>query len=412
MRVKMTFAVLAMATLALALPATSTAHRTVTVHSGESIQAAIDAAKPGTTIKVEEGTFAEALTIDKDGIELVGAGRKKTNLVPPPGPPTDCVFAPAGICVTDAADPDHQVRDVEVSHLSVKGFVFGMFFFNTKNGEITRTIASDNDAYGIFVNNSTGATIARNVTANDGEAGIYVGDSENADATVLKNVAYENTFGVFIRDAAHGKVLKNKTFSNCAGILFLNTDETAGPPDQAGPALDAQDWLAQGNLAAANNKACPGDPEEGEPPFGGVGIAVFSALDVRLIDNGVYGNKSSAAPDPNGIPSAGILVFGDPTFKPASGTRVGFNQALGNSTDIVWDEQGEGNKFFANDCLTSQPDGLCEDPDVEGDDNGDHGDDGGHDGGGDHHGDKHHKKNQKHHTSKHKNKKHYKHHDD
>ena len=55
MRVKMTFAVLAMATLALALPASSTAHRTATVKAGESIQAAIDAAKPGTTIKIEAG---------------------------------------------------------------------------------------------------------------------------------------------------------------------------------------------------------------------------------------------------------------------------------------------------------------------------------------------------------------------
>ena len=215
-------------------------------------------------------------------------------------------------------------------------------------------------------------------------------------------------------------MLKNKTFSNCAGILFLNTDETAVPPGQTpGTPLDAEDWLAQGNLAAANNKVCPGDPEEGEPPFSGVGIAVFSAIDVRLIDNGVYGNKSSVAPDPNGIPSAGILVVGDPTFKPASGTKVGFNQALGNDPDIFWDEQGDGNKFFANDCLTSHPDGLCEDPDVQGDDNGgDHGDGGGHHGGDNHHGDKHHKKSKKHNRSakhkngKHKNKKHYKHHDD
>ena len=91
MRVKMTFAVLAMATLALALPASSTAHRTVTVHSGESIQAAIDAAKPGTTIKVEEGTYAEALTIDKDGIELVGEdGRRRISSRPPARPPTAC----------------------------------------------------------------------------------------------------------------------------------------------------------------------------------------------------------------------------------------------------------------------------------------------------------------------------------
>jgi hypothetical protein len=402
-----------MATLALALPASSTAHRTLNVKSGESIQAAIDAAKPGTTIKIEAGTYSEALRIDKDGIELVGEGRKKTNLVPPAGPPTDCVFAPAGICVNDADDPNHIVRDVEISHLSVKGFVFGIFYFNTEDGEITRVIASDNEAYGIFVNDSTGAKISRNVTANDGEAGIYVGDSPNADATVWKNVAYENTFGVFIRDAAHGKVLDNKTFSNCAGILFLNTDETTGggpPGTPPPPVIDAKDWLAQGNLAAANNNTCPGDEEEGEPPFGGVGIAVFSALDIRLIDNGVYGNKVTVAPDPNGIPSAGILVAGDPSFIPASGAKVGFNQALGNATDIVWDEQGNGNSFFANDCLTSQPDGLCDDSDHSGDHHGDNGD---HKGGDDHHGDRHDKKSKKHKRSKHKNKKRYKqHHDD
>ena len=68
----------------------------------------------------------------------------------------------------------------------------------------------------------------------------------------------------------------------------------------------------------------------------------------------------------------GIVVVGDPG-KASTGTKVGFNTAFGNTTDIVWDQQppgGAGNRFFGNDCLTSDPDGLCEDPD----DNGDHGD--------------------------------------
>ena len=412
MRVKMTFAVLAMATLALALPATSTAHRTVTVHSGESIQAAIDNAKPYTTIKIEAGTYSEELRIDKDGIELVGDGRKKTNLVPPSGPPTDCVFAPAGICVADTADPSHTVKDVEISHLSVKGFIFGMHFFSTKNGEVTRTVASDNAGYGIFFTDSTGGTIARNVTGNDGEAGIYYGDSPNANATIWKNVSYGSAFGVFVRDAAHGTVLKNKTFSNCVGILFLNSDETDVPPGQTpGTPIDAKDWLAQGNLAAANNEVCPGEGDE--PSAGGIGIGVDSAVDIRVIGNGVYGNKAEL-PAGNPIPSAGIAVLGDPAFQPSTGTKVGFNQVLGNGLDIFWDQQpagGGGNKFFANDCLTSQPDGLCEDTDVDGDDNGgdnggDHGEDGGHKGGDNHHGDNHHGDN---HHKKHKSKKHRKH---
>ena len=65
----------AMATLAalvaVGLPATAAADDVVQVREGESIQAAIDAAAPGTTIKVR-GDHAEQVWIDKDGIELIG----------------------------------------------------------------------------------------------------------------------------------------------------------------------------------------------------------------------------------------------------------------------------------------------------------------------------------------------------
>src|SRR5687768_410600 len=94
MRVKMTIAVAALAALLLGLPASSYANRTVEVEAGESIQAAIDKAKPYTTIEIEEGTYKESLTISKDGIKLVGEGRKKTHIVPPEPlvPDVGCVF--------------------------------------------------------------------------------------------------------------------------------------------------------------------------------------------------------------------------------------------------------------------------------------------------------------------------------
>src|SRR5256885_13985976 len=70
-------------TLALArtLARASTAGAgTVVAHSGESIQAAVDAAPAGTTIRVEPGTYHEAgdtraVTVTKEGIRLVGAAR-------------------------------------------------------------------------------------------------------------------------------------------------------------------------------------------------------------------------------------------------------------------------------------------------------------------------------------------------
>src|SRR3989454_5215494 len=73
--------------LALALAGGSTAAaKTVVVHSGKSIQAAIDAAPAGTTIRVEPGTYHEtgdtrAITVTKAGIRLIGAARRKHPVV-------------------------------------------------------------------------------------------------------------------------------------------------------------------------------------------------------------------------------------------------------------------------------------------------------------------------------------------
>jgi hypothetical protein len=422
----MTFAVSAMAVLALAVPASSAAHRTVTVHSGESIKAAIDKAKEDTTIKVEAGTYAESLRIEKDGIKLIGAGRKLTKIVAPattPGEGEGCVDRSTdpptviGICVFDLetdGTPISTVEDVEISNLSVTGFNgSGILFIHTRDGKVTRTIASNNDEYGIFANDSSGTVIARNVTgfvsddpqAPRPEAGIYVGDSPQADATVWKNVSYGNTFGFFIRDAAHGSVIENKAFSNCAGIVFLNTDETNVPPDQTpGTPVDVGHWLARDNQSTANNEVCASEGDE--PPFSGYGIIVVSGNDIDVLGNGVYGN--SATPTPDGPPPGGIVVVGDPEFKASTNIKVGFNTALGNGPfDLFWDEQGSA-RFLGNDCLTSQPDGLCEDP---ADGGGHHGDDHRGDDHGDH-GDRHHKQSKHHKHSKHKNKKHYKHHDD
>lgn len=381
MRVKMTVAAAALAALVLGLPATSYADDTVTVEPGESIQAAIDRAEPGTTIEIEEGTYRESLLIKKDGIELEGEGRKSTRIVPPadPAPGEGCVFAEPGqppsvngICVGDVDEQFnviHRVEDVEISDLSVTGFSgIGILFFGTEDGVVKRVIASDNGEYGIFAIDSSGTAIARTVAGNDGEAGIYIGDSPNADATVWKNVTYGSAFGVFIRDAANGEVLKNKSFGNCVGILFLNTPEPT----------DVRNWLAEDNDATANNRACPGGGDE--PPLSGIGIGVAGGIDVRLVDNGAFGNR----PAPSGSEVSGGIVVAEES----RGTLVESNAAFGNEEfDLVWDGTGEDNRFVANECLTSRPDGLC--VDEEGDDDGDddHGDDDDDRGDDDDHGD-------------------------
>jgi hypothetical protein len=433
MRVKMTFAVLALAALALSVPASSAA-TVVHVDPGESIQAAIDKAKPGTTIKLGEGVYKDSVNISKSDIEIVGEGRSKTKIEVPAvgdlpagaGCVDDSGGTPVvnGICVSPEPPDDPKARcensppsgpdetivkavdDVEVSRLSVTGFTgIGVLYFCADDPEVTRvyTKGAEHPEYGIAAFASEDVEFTRNLTTESGEAGIYIGDSPHADATVWKNVAWNNGFGLFIRDAAHGTLQRNKTFGNCLGILLLNTDESSAPPEFQGPPIDVKDWLVKQNGVTANNRACPAGEEGGATS--GIGIGVSSAIDVSLIDNGVFGNDSKEESDFKG----GILVVGEPGFKPSTGTKVGFNTAFGNTTDIIWDGQGTGNSFFHNDCLTSDPDGLCEDPDQNGD--GEHGDDGDHSGDGHHKGDSNddkrkHAKHKSHKSKKHKSKKH------
>jgi pectin methylesterase-like acyl-CoA thioesterase len=56
---------------------------TTVVHPGDSIQAAVDAARPYTRILVLPGTYRESVTITKDGITL---DAKDATLLPPANP--------------------------------------------------------------------------------------------------------------------------------------------------------------------------------------------------------------------------------------------------------------------------------------------------------------------------------------
>src|SRR5712691_6796539 len=240
------------ALFALATPAYA---KTIHVHPGQSIQAAVNKANPGDTIIVEPGTYQELVEIQTDGIHLRGSGASPdgTVLEPPAGNKTnDCSMgdpsANNGICVVGSFQGGAPVKDVTVSGIMVQNFPsIGIVGLNTETLTVAHSFAAGNGQYGIASFDGSHPRLLYNTATGAGEAGFYIGDQQDTEAFVSGNLAYGNAIGSFIRNASHGRMSNNTWHDNCVGLLML-----AGAP---GPVTD---WTVAGNQSYHNDMDCPG----------------------------------------------------------------------------------------------------------------------------------------------------------
>jgi hypothetical protein len=272
-----------------------------------------DPARPGDTILVKPGEYAEALKITTDDLTLKGS--RGTVLTMPDDAEPCFMFDPEapptveGICVLGEFSPEFEVTD-PVEDTRISGFTIRGFSGN-------------------------------------GVAGLYVGSNQEVDARIFGNTTWDNPIGIFLRDVSHGTAEGNQAFGNCSGILML-----AGAP---GPLTN---WKIRRNLVKANNKT---DCGEEDPVPSGNGILLLGAADNDISRNLVLGNRGEGV---EGLEGGIVLVTGGepggPQFEP-SGNTVRKNVAFGNQPfDIAWDGTGDDVTFRGNRCGTSQPGGLCD----------------------------------------------------
>jgi parallel beta-helix repeat protein len=242
------------------------------VKPGESIQNAVNRAKPGDTIKVMPGVYKETVYVDKDDITLTGVrvnGEWPT--LEGEGKLNDAILYSGN---------NFTVENFKITHYKGNG-IMGQA---GNNFIIRNNMVIDTGVYGIFPEFGKNGLIEYNVLSGIEDAAIYVGMCDNIH--VAHNHVFENVAGIEIENSRHAIVEHNVAYNNTGGILVFITPGL--------PIKTTYDVIVRDNFVIENNHknfGAPGSIVAGIPP--GTGILIMAADEVTLEDNIIVGNKNA-----------------------------------------------------------------------------------------------------------------------
>jgi parallel beta-helix repeat protein len=356
--------------------------RTLIVHSGDSIRAALASARTGDRIQVLPGVYHEgspgdlnAISITASGIELVG--------LPTPARPVILENAGGqsfGVWVSPSdsigagpeSDPEHppcalsgaRIEGFSLSGFTVRGFEKdGVHLTCVDSFWLTDDVADHNGAYGLFPLASRNGVLSNNEAMNTpADAAIYVGQSENV--LIAANRVHDNLLGIEVENSRNCSVTGNEVYGNTLGVIvdllpFLET-------------RTQQNTLVSGNEVRDNNRPSTAEPDDLLGVFpSGIGILLTSADTTTLRKNIVTGNQFVGVGVVSvclafsllGQPCDGLDIDPQP-----DGNRIIANLVRGNGTqsvpnplldafraDLAWDGTGTDNCWKANAFGTSVP---------------------------------------------------------
>jgi parallel beta-helix repeat protein len=336
---------------------------TITVKAGESIQEAVERARPGDTIEVMPGVYHEEITVDLNDLTLRG--------VVTPGQAEaagESQFGASPTLARPVLDGQNKLADGVIAtgdNFHIEGFEFRDYSGNgvvvqNAHGPVLRDLRIDHTGlYGTYPVSCTGVTIEKVTATGIADAAIYVGQSR--DIAVRNCEAHDNVTGIEIENSINAVVENNYVHNNTGGILVFVLPNN---PSKAG-----RDCRVMNNRVIDNNHANFGNPNSivsHVPP--GTGVMVMAADNTEVTGNEIRGNdcygvavfslelafpKGTAfdvGPTPEGSWIHGN-TYADNGRNPAGAVvRAGLKGA-----DLIWDLSGWSNRWDESNATQSTP---------------------------------------------------------
>jgi hypothetical protein len=307
----------------------------------KTIQAAVNAARAGDTIRVRPGVYRESVRIS-------GARHRYLKIIGDPANPQRVVLDGEGRrqngITVNGADAV-TLRGLKARRYRANAF----FVVNVTGYAMDRLIAERPGTYGLYAFNSKGGSMTNSLSYYAADGAYYVGQTPRQTRplrTIIRNVVgWGSVAGYTGTNSRYVTITRSKFFNNAIGIVPNSLDSERFPPDEQNVIRD--------NDVFWNNfdvyRRAPFVPNRNEqfayPP--GIGIILLSGRDNRIEDNRIYGNWLS------GFIGVQNPFLKNPADQPldrnvVSGNRFGRDGTDRNGRDLVYSGSGSGNCFGGN----------------------------------------------------------------
>lgn len=232
----------------------------ISVHSGDSIQIAVNNATSGDEIIINPGTYTENIVISTDNLVVRSESGNPDDTIIKAGNSLSNVFSVkadsvriSGLTITGTKNSYSGIQFsgcnngiIENNKLTNNGY--GIDLLNSKGSTVSNNIVTNNGAYGIVLETSTGSTISGNTASNNNGRGIHLGTSDG-NTLSGNTIASNGVSGLYVCPKSDNNLVFNNYLVNTVNGDIKNgkgnaysTAKTAGTNIVGGPYIGGNFW--------------------------------------------------------------------------------------------------------------------------------------------------------------------------